>query len=151
MTRQICVTGASGKAGRAVVRELLEHGYDVAPTDIAAARDDIEGGMLRADLADYGQAIEALRGAEAVIHLANIPAPGVCTPQVTFNANITMNFNIFQAAASLGLNRVVWASSETYRPRQVQDDQARCAERRVEGASLCPGGPRRRGDFLREG
>ncbi len=47
------------------------------------------------------------------MHLANIPAPGLATPPVRFNANITMNFNVFQAAANLGLSRVVWASSET--------------------------------------
>ena len=29
----ICVTGASGKAGGAVVRDLLEHGHDVVATD----------------------------------------------------------------------------------------------------------------------
>jgi nucleoside-diphosphate-sugar epimerase len=71
--------------------------------------------MLRADLTDYGQAVEALSqaGAEAVVHLANIPAPGLSTPAVTFNSNITMNFNVFQAAAALKLDRVVWASSET--------------------------------------
>ena len=113
MAQRICVTGASGKAGRAVVRDLLEHGYDVAATDVAASRADIETGMLRAELTDYGQAAEALRGVDAVVHLANIPAPGICTPAVTFNANITMNFNVFQAAAELGLSRVVWASSET--------------------------------------
>jgi nucleoside-diphosphate-sugar epimerase len=110
MAQRICVTGACGKAGRAVVAELLDHGYDVAATDIAGTRDNE---VLRADLTDYGQAVEALRGSEAVVHLANIPAPGMSTPAVTFNANITMNFNVFQAAASLGLSRVVWASSET--------------------------------------
>jgi len=113
MPQRICVTGASGLAGRAVVRDLLEHGYDVAATDIAVSEADRFEGMLRADLTDYGQAIEAQRGADAVVHLANIPAPGIATPAVTFNANMTMNFNVFQAAASLGLNRVVWASSET--------------------------------------
>ena len=35
MAQRICVTGAAGQAGRAVVRDLLEHGYDVAATDIA--------------------------------------------------------------------------------------------------------------------
>src|ERR1700689_3212971 len=113
MAQRICVTGASGLAGRAVVRDLLEHGYDVAPTDIAATRTDMENGMVRADLTDYGQALEALAGADAVVHMANIPAPGLYTPAVTFNTNITMNFNVFQAAANLGLSRVVWASSET--------------------------------------
>jgi nucleoside-diphosphate-sugar epimerase len=113
MAERICVTGASGKAGRAVVRDLREHGYDVTATDVAVTREDREAGMLRADLTDFGQALEALHGAEAVIHLANIPAPGLHTPAVTFNANITMNFNVFTAAARLDLSRVVWASSET--------------------------------------
>ena len=113
MARRICVTGASGQAGRAVVAELAGHGYDVTATDIAATKDDLQGGMLRADLTDYGQAVEALGGADAVVHLANIPAPGLSTPAVTFNSNITMNFNVFQAAAALKLSRVVWASSET--------------------------------------
>jgi nucleoside-diphosphate-sugar epimerase len=112
-TRRVCVTGATGLAGRAVVTELREHGYDVLATDIAATKTDLEGGVLRADLTDYGQATEVLRGTDAVVHLANIPAPGLHTPAVTFNANMTMNFNVFHAAARLRLGRVVWASSET--------------------------------------
>jgi nucleoside-diphosphate-sugar epimerase len=111
--RRICVTGATGKAGRAVVSELREHGYQVAATDTRLSGDDVRAGVLRADLRDYGQATEALRGADAVVHLANIPAPGLSTPAVTFNDNVTMNFNVFHAAAALGLSRVVWASSET--------------------------------------
>jgi nucleoside-diphosphate-sugar epimerase len=71
------------------------------------------GRVLRADLTDYGQATEVLRGADAVVHLANIPAPGLATPAVTFNDNVTMNFNVFHAAAALRLTSVVWASSET--------------------------------------
>jgi nucleoside-diphosphate-sugar epimerase len=111
MTRRICVTGANGLAGRAVVSDLIEHGYDVMATDIVArfGEDDV----LRADLTDYGQAVEVLTGADAVVHLANIPAPGLTTPAATFNTNMTMNFNVFHAATSLKLSRVVWASSET--------------------------------------
>jgi nucleoside-diphosphate-sugar epimerase len=115
VVQRICVTGATGKAGRAVVADLRAHGYDVAATDIVVSRADSENGTLRADLTDYGQAVEVLAstGAEAVVHLANIPAPGLSTPSVTFNTNITMNFNVFQAATALKLSRVVWASSET--------------------------------------
>src|SRR6476661_7802651 len=115
MAQRICVTGASGQAGRAVVADLRAHGYRVTPVDVAVTRADRGDGMLQADLTDYGQAVEALSepGADAVVHLANIPAPALNTPAVTFNRNITMNFNVFQAAASLKLSRVVWASSET--------------------------------------
>jgi len=113
MAQRIGVTGAGGKAGRAVVAGLRAHGYQVQATDVVVTRADREGGMLQADLTDYGQAVEALSQADAVVHLANIPAPGLSTPAVTFNSNITMNFNVFQAAAALKLERVVWASSET--------------------------------------
>jgi nucleoside-diphosphate-sugar epimerase len=112
-TQRICVTGASGKAGRSVVRDLREHGYEVVATDTASPRRDVEFGVVLADLTDYGQAIEVLKGVDAVIHLANIPAPGIHTPAVTFNTNMAMNFNVFHAAVSCGVSRVVWASSET--------------------------------------
>jgi nucleoside-diphosphate-sugar epimerase len=110
---KVCVTGASGLAGRAVVQDLAEHGHEVSATDIAVTRADRADGMLRADLTEYGQAVEVLAGCDAVVHLANIPAPGLATPATTFNHNMAMNFNVFRAAAEERLSRVVWASSET--------------------------------------
>jgi nucleoside-diphosphate-sugar epimerase len=110
---KICVTGASGKAGRATTRELLAHGYEVVATDVAPPPEDLGVQLLRADMTDYGQTVEALQGVDAVVHLANIPAPGIHTPATTFTTNTAMNSNVFLAAAQLGLDRVVWASSET--------------------------------------
>lgn len=108
---RIVVTGASGKAGRVVARDLLAHGHEVVATDLRAG--DGEADVLVADLTDYGQAIDVLHGADATVHLANIPGPGKAPPAATFNVNTAMNFNVFYAAAQLGLGRVVWASSET--------------------------------------
>jgi nucleoside-diphosphate-sugar epimerase len=97
-----------------VVADLVTSGHQVVATDRAApAPGQEELDFLRADLTDYGQATEVLHGVDAVIHLANIPAPGIHTPAVTFNQNMTMNFNVFTAATQVGLDRVVWASSET--------------------------------------
>jgi nucleoside-diphosphate-sugar epimerase len=110
--KKIVVTGGSGKAGRAVVRDLLDHNYVVLNVDLAPSRDPIAP-FLKADLTDLGQAVESLRGAESVVHLAAIPAPGLQTDEVTFRVNMTSTYNIFSAAATLGLKRVVWASSET--------------------------------------
>jgi nucleoside-diphosphate-sugar epimerase len=111
MTR-VVVTGGSGKAGRAVVPDLVEHGYEVTNVDLAPpARQDAP--FLRADLTTLGEAIEALRGADAVVHLAAIPAPGIRTVEQTFEINMLSTYNIFSAATIVGLERVVWASSET--------------------------------------
>jgi nucleoside-diphosphate-sugar epimerase len=110
---KICVTGAAGKAGRATVRDLLEHGHDVLATDTVASDTDLGVPLLRADLTDYGQTVEVLDGVAAVVHLANIPAPGLRTPAVTLTHNTAMNGNVFLAAKQVGLGRVVWASSET--------------------------------------
>jgi nucleoside-diphosphate-sugar epimerase len=109
---RIAVTGASGKAGRAAVRDLVEHGHDVIAIDLLPSSDPGVR-ILQADLTDYGQAIDALDGVESVVHLANIPADRLRPPVETFNANVTMNFNVFYAATRLELQRVVWASSET--------------------------------------
>ncbi|HEY1617019.1 MAG TPA: NAD(P)-dependent oxidoreductase [Streptosporangiaceae bacterium] len=111
---KVCVTGGSGRAGRAVLADLLEHGYEVTSADTRRPADPQAGvEYLTADLTDFGQAAEAVNGSDAVVHLANIPAPGLHTPAVTFNQNMTMNYNVFSAAMQVGCGRVVWASSET--------------------------------------
>jgi nucleoside-diphosphate-sugar epimerase len=109
---RVVVTGGSGKAGRAVVRDLVDNGHDVLNVDTVAPSDPA-GRFLRADLTDLGQSIEALRGADSVVHLAAIPAPGLRTVGQTFEINTLSTYNIFSAVAQLGLERVVWASSET--------------------------------------
>lgn len=110
---RIVVTGASGKAGKYVVRALVDAGHDVLATDIAPRLPDCPAPFVRADLADYGAAVEVLAGVDAVAHLANIPAPELFTAAHTLNTNNAMNSNVFLAAAQHRLRRVVWASSET--------------------------------------
>lgn len=67
----------------------------------------------RADLTDLGQAFEALHGTDAVVHLAAIPGSDIAPSEVTFRTNLTSTYNVFTAATTLGLRRIVWASSET--------------------------------------
>jgi nucleoside-diphosphate-sugar epimerase len=108
----IVVTGGAGKAGRAVVRELLEHGEEVRSVDLVRSP-ELQCDQLVADLVDYGQTVDALRGAKAVVHLAAIPAPGLRPDELTFRSNTSSTYNVFAAAPLLGLERVVYASSET--------------------------------------
>lgn len=111
--KKIVVTGGSGKAGRAVITDLLAHGYSVLNVDTQAPLERQGCPFLKADFTDFGQAVEALSGAWAVVHLAAIPAPGLLTPEQTFRINTLSTFNVFQAALTQRLQRVVWASSET--------------------------------------
>lgn len=109
---RIVVTGGSGKGGAWVVRDLREHGHDVLNVDWR--HDGSDFGLTQvADLTDLGQAQDALAGAEAVIHFAAIPAPGLRPDGETFRINALSTYNVFAAAVALKVRRVVWASSET--------------------------------------
>ncbi len=110
---KIVVTGASGRLGREVTRDLLDHGYEVRAVDAIVADVDPRVRVLQTELSDYGQTIDALAGFDAVVHLANIPAPEIKPAAVTFALNTVANVNVMLAAAQVGMTRVVWASSET--------------------------------------
>jgi len=110
---KICVTGASGKVGGATVDELRRHGHDVMPVDLLTVREFTGAAVIGADLTDPMEAAEVLRAMDAVVHIANHPAPDLVPPTRTFQDNVAMNFNVLHAAVHEGLRRVVWASSET--------------------------------------
>ncbi|MGJ9406730.1 NAD-dependent epimerase/dehydratase family protein [Nesterenkonia aurantiaca] len=114
---RIAVTGSTGKLGTVVARELRSAGHEVIGLDVEGARGP---GFVKLDLTDYGQVIDALggvgdqhEGVDALVHLAAVPAPGIRTDVATFHNNITATFNVFWAAARLGIDRIVYASSET--------------------------------------
>jgi nucleoside-diphosphate-sugar epimerase len=108
----IAVTGGSGKAGRAVVRDLLAHGYQVVNIDQTPPAEQLCR-FRQADLTDLGEVFEALGGMDAVVHLAAIPNPDRFGPAHIFANNTLGCYNVFTAAVQLKLGRVVWASSET--------------------------------------
>jgi nucleoside-diphosphate-sugar epimerase len=122
----VIVTGGSGKAGRATIRELLEQGHQVMNLDTVAPAEPLCH-FMKTDLNDLGQTIDGLRlltgtidrrrasigEPSAVIHLAGIPAPGLAPDATVFQNNMMSTYNVFSAALRLGFRRVVWASSET--------------------------------------
>lgn len=109
---RIVVTGGSGKTGRWVVDDLRDHGHEVLNVDWSHDGSD-HGLSVVGDLTDPGHTYELISGADAVVHLAAIPAPGIRSESETFRINTLSTYNVFAAAVTTGAHRVVWASSET--------------------------------------
>lgn len=109
---RIAVTGGSGYVGRAVLSELRSHGHEPYGVDQAPPRDRADEHVL-ADVLDAAAVEAAFDGADAVVHLAGVPAPERDTDARTLEVNVLGTYNVFAAAAARGIPRVVWASSET--------------------------------------
>ena len=108
MAERILVTGGSGKLGKWVIADLQEHGYQVVNADRRKA-ENVH--TIDVDLCDLGHAYAAIAGVDAIVHLAAIPSPGGHPPEVVFNTNVMSTFNVLQAAVTLGIRKLVLASS----------------------------------------
>lgn len=106
----IVVTGANGHLGRVVMALLLAQGMEVSGIDKEIDR-KVSPPLTRIDLCDLGQVFGALAEADAVVHLGAIPSPTGYPPELVYLNNISGQFHVFEAAAKLGIQRVVSASS----------------------------------------
>jgi nucleoside-diphosphate-sugar epimerase len=118
------VTGALGCIGAWVLRLLLRDGHSVTAFDLSEDQHRLRLimtpgelanlTMMRGDLTDLATVEDALRtsGAQHLIHLAALQVPACrANPSLGARVNVVGTANVFQAAASLGLPRVIYASS----------------------------------------
>jgi nucleoside-diphosphate-sugar epimerase len=130
--KRIVVTGGAGRLGRLVITDLLERGFDVLAVDCAPAS-NCPCRFQLANLAEPPVAYDVLRGTDAVLHLGAVPGPNAQPSSITFHNNVASTFHVVEAAAALGLGRVVFASSvftlgwiedaNRYWPRYVPVDE----------------------------
>lgn len=107
---KIVVTGAKGNIGSVVVEYARSQGAQVLGVDNVGRGDGL-GTYIAADLTDLGSCYDVVHGADALINLAAIPDSKMFPNAQTFMTNIAITYNVFLAAAHLGVPRVVWASS----------------------------------------
>jgi nucleoside-diphosphate-sugar epimerase len=118
--KRIAITGGSGKAGKWIVKEMLDHGFDVLNLDWKLPTEPLCDTLI-VDLNDLGQIHNALSAynarnrkcIDAIIHFAAIPQAFTHPNDVTFRNNVMSTYNILEAAANLGITNVVLASSES--------------------------------------
>ena len=124
---KLLITGAGGFIGSHLTELLVKEGHDVKAfvrynsknnwgwLESSSIKNDIE--VISGDIRDYDSVNNALRGCDAVFHLAaliGIPYSYI-SPKAYIETNITGTYNILQASKELELKQVlVTSTSETY-------------------------------------
>ncbi len=127
--RKILVTGADGFIGSHLTEALVRQGYDVRAFVmynsfnswgwLDQAAEDVRGHIevFAGDIRDPHGVTEAMKGCDAVLHLAALIAIPYSyhSPDTYVDTNIKGTLNVLQAAKQLGVRKVVHTStSEVY-------------------------------------
>ncbi len=104
--KKVLVTGASGLIG-GLVLERLGRKYDFS----ALNRRAVEGvPCTQADIADFEAILPAFEGVHTVVHLAGY-TDDVTEWEGTERVNIRGTYNVYEAARTHGVRRIIFASS----------------------------------------
>lgn len=107
----VLITGGTGTVGRLTVERLVRSGHDVRVIGLDDAM-SIAGAEYRTcDINNYAELRQQVKGIDAIVHLAALPHPSRGSGEQIFNVNCGGTFNVYQAAAEEGIQRVVSASS----------------------------------------
>ncbi|MBT8474015.1 MAG: NAD(P)-dependent oxidoreductase [Alphaproteobacteria bacterium] len=127
MGKRFLFTGGSGKAGRHVIAYLVEQGHrvlnvDPVPLDLPGVHtisgDVTDSGQMFGLMAGYAGFDELESGAgrpgfDAVVHFAAVPRILFTSDAECFRVNTIGTYNVIEAAITLGVPKVIIASSET--------------------------------------
>jgi len=121
---RILMTGAAGGLGQAM-RTRLKANCDILrlsdlhPLDAAQAGEEV----VQADLADAAAVNAMVAGCQAIVHFGGVSTEQPWAP--ILQANIVGVYNLYEAARTQGVKRVVFASSNHvmgfYRQNEVVD------------------------------
>jgi UDP-glucose 4-epimerase len=118
--KHVLVTGGGGFVGAPTVRALLEQGARVRVLDFAEPwrLEGLDCEIVLGDITDRDVVESACSGIDAVAHLAVLPLNQANSDPVNaFEANVHGSFNVFDAAGSAGVGRIVYSSaSSAYGP-----------------------------------
>lgn len=121
------VTGGTGFIGSNLVKRLLDEGRDVTVasdfsrfgmenlSELGVRESDVE--VRDADLVHFSQALEAIKGADAVFHLAarvgSLEYLHLVenAELIALQSNLAIDANIFRACQEQGVKKLVYASS----------------------------------------
>lgn len=115
--QRILVTGGAGFIGSHVAEALLRHGYEVTVFDnfSTGRREDVpqEADVIKGDIGCVGDLQAALRGHDAVIHMAGkiIVPESVHDPMGYFHTNVVGSMLLLDTMRTEGVSKIIFSSS----------------------------------------
>lgn len=110
---RVLVTGASGKLGGEVLRQLLQHGCDAHGVDIHPSPHADLPPVTIVDLRNLPAIRAAVQGSDVVFHAGNLPTLGGTTESFCdgFANNVSGTFNLIESCRAERVAHIVYASS----------------------------------------
>src|SRR5229473_6915836 len=113
---KVLLTGGSGDLGQTLVPKLLNNGDTPVILDVRAPRDlKQEGVFIEGSILDRSKLKELFLGCDCIVHIAAWHGiheiRGEKNACDFFDLNVRGTFEVFEAAISLGINKIVFIST----------------------------------------
>jgi nucleoside-diphosphate-sugar epimerase len=116
-TMKVLLTGGSGDLGQTLVPMLLNRGHIPVILDIRAPPLDLKqkGVFIQGSIIDRSKLKEFLIGCDCIVHIAAWHGiheiRGAKNAYDFFDLNVRGTFEVFEAAVSLGINKIIFIST----------------------------------------
>src|ERR1700720_484415 len=119
---KVLLTGGSGNLGQTLVPRLLDQGDTAVILDVRAPRDLKKGALfIEGSILDRARLTDIFRGCDCIVHIAAWhgihESRGEKNSYDFFDLNVRGTFEVFEAAASIGIDKIIFISTTSvYRP-----------------------------------
>ena len=111
----VCVTGATGHLGNALIRQLLSIGYRVRvlvrKSSMTNSINDLDVEIVLGDVTDPSSLSNAFKGTKQVFHLAGLVSIMPRMGTKMFDVNVRGTLNVINACEKNSVERLIYTSS----------------------------------------